>query len=165
MSTTIKQPEKKPKEDIKDENALLLPSEASSLNKSHLALEIPKNDILERSNPSSANVESPTLLWIYMMLAGLISLLPMFMMLSEVHVFNKKFKKFNFDFFVLMPSYASIPYSLLGNRLLKGLSLTTKIEINLIGSSSFMALIYIFFFFVPFKDEYNSNDFFSLILF
>jgi hypothetical protein len=39
-------------------------------------------------------VESPRLLTAYMCLAGFISHFPMFMMLSEIHVFNDKFKHY-----------------------------------------------------------------------
>lgn len=137
-----------------EETSLLMESTPkSSLNKSHLQLECRNNDFLNIS--SGPEVESPTLLFLYMMLAGLISQLPFFMMLSEAHVFRKKFKKFHFGFFVLMPTYASIPYSVLGGRLLQGMKLTTKININIVGSSFFMVLIYVFYFFVPFKDEYS----------
>jgi hypothetical protein len=73
-------------------------------------------------HPQIENEKTERLLVCYMIVAGLVSMFPLFMMLAEVHTFQKKFKKYNFEFFVLMPTYACIPYGLLLGSFMKPLS-------------------------------------------
>lgn len=105
----------------------------------------------------SSTVESPKLLTLYMCLAGFISHFPMFMMLSEIHTFDKKFKRYEFSFFVLVPTYICIPYSMMGNKLMASLSYTTQININKIFTIIFMSSIYVIYWWIPLQDEYHSK--------
>ena len=128
-------------------------------NEAHSDLESPLISIPASSIPQHQTLspESTSLLLSYMMLAGFISHFPLFMMLTEVHTFNRKFKKYNYSFFILMPTYVCIPYSLLGSRLLVNLSYTTQIHLNIVGALSFMFSIFALFWHFHFEDEYTSK--------
>ena len=136
--------------------------QSDSENPNPLQLEIEK--LTGGEDEKGFEVDSPILLACYMMMAGFISQFPMFMMLAETEVFEIKFKDYHFGFFVMAPTYASIPYSYLGSRLLSSLNYTTQIHINIIMTLFFMVCVYVNYYVVDFIDHYNSkvllSDFF-----
>ena len=114
----------------------------------------------EKSYLSNPNLQKfikdhPRQIWAYMVLAGLTGQLPMFMMLAEVHTFEKRFKDYNFSFFVMIPVYACIPYSLLAMKLMASLDYSYQIYINLTFICVFMALIPYCFFLVEFQQDFR----------
>ena len=76
-------------------------------------------------------------------LAGLLSIYPYFMMIAEADIMDQIFANKNYNFFVLIPTYVSIPAALFTTKLFSecNIHMTTKVLLSLFLNIAFFGMV------------------------